>query len=355
MAYSRFICSLLVASCVIASGCRDKQITRYQIPKEDDAPAPAFADENKSADQQTGTLTWTLPSGWESKPASGMRVATFVVEGVSTDALDISVLSFPGDGGDDLANVNRWRGQVGLAALTQDQLASVLIPIESAAGTLQLTDSEGSAKDGKPAKRMLAAWLRLGGKAWFFKLIGEPALVTDRKNNFISFLKSLTSSASSAPVAAMPPMMMGSPMDMSNTAVPTSDGASLLWTPNKQWTLKPAVAMRKATFSAGEAEIAISAFPGDVGGPLANVNRWRNQVGLAGIDQAELDRTSTILDVQGLHFLVVEAVGTNSKAIVAALLPWNGSTWFFKLTGTKDAVMNEKDAFLSFLKTVKAP
>ena len=354
MAYSRILCPVILALCVIASGCRDKQITRYQIPKEDDAPAPAFADESKPVNQPTGTLTWTLPQGWESKPASGMRVATFVVQGVSTDALDISVVSFPGDGGDDLANVNRWRGQVGLNPLTQDQLSSALLPIQSAAGTLQLTDSAGSATGGKPAKRMLAAWLRLGGKAWFFKLLGEPAAVNDQKNNFVSFLKSLNASASVVPVAATPPLI-GAPMDMSSTAVPTSDGASLLWTPNKAWTLKPAVAMRKATFSAGEAEIAISAFPGDVGGPLANVNRWRNQVGLSAIDQAELDKTSTTLEVHGLHFMVIEAVGTNSKAIVAALLPWNGSTWFFKLTGSKDAVMAQKTAFTEFLKSVKTP
>jgi len=59
MAYSRFLCPVIITLCVIASGCRDKQITRYQIPKEDDAPAPAFADESKPVNQPTGTLTWT--------------------------------------------------------------------------------------------------------------------------------------------------------------------------------------------------------------------------------------------------------------------------------------------------------
>jgi hypothetical protein len=54
-------------------------------------------------------------------------------------------------------------------------------------------------------------------------------------------------------------------------------------------------------------------------------------------------------------FTIVEAIGPNAKAVVAGLLPWNGSTWFFKLTGSSDAVEKQKVSFLQFLKTVKTP
>jgi hypothetical protein len=60
------------------------------------------------------------------------------------------------------------------------------------------------------------------------------------------------------------------------------------------------------------------------------------------------------MESNGLHFLVVDAEG-GSAPIVAALLPWNGGTWFFKLTGPAEPVARAKPAFISFLKTVRAP
>ena len=345
---------VLLATCVLLCGCGDKSITHYQIPKESDAPAPAFAGEAQTPVTQVG-LAWSAPESWQSKPASGMRIASFVAHGSKAEVLDISVVSFPGDGGEDLANVNRWRGQVGLSPLTQDQLASALQAVDSSAGTLQLTDSLGLPSSGKPAQRLLAAWLHQGGKAWFFKMLGDSEAVGQEKQNFITFLKTITVSSAPQTVASTPMPVMTAPADMSTTPVPTAEGASLTWTVQSAWQLKPAVAMRKASYSAGDAEIAISAFPGDVGGALANVNRWRGQVGLTAIDQAQFDKSSTALDVQDLHFVIIEAVGPSSKAIIAALLPWNGSTWFFKLTGTSDAVFKQKADFLKFLNTVKAP
>jgi len=345
---------ILLSLIGLLSGCRDKNISHYQIPKEEDTPPQTFAGEAQ-APSTDASLHWSAPADWESKPGSGMRVASFVARGSKDEVLDVSIVSFPGDGGEDLANVNRWRGQVSLAPLTADQLASYLKPIESLAGTLQLTDSLGVEKSGKPAQRMLAAWLRQGGKAWFFKMLGDSRAVDEQKNKFITFLKSISIDSNKQEVTTTTAPNSTASQDMSSTPVPTVEGVSLQWTPQPGWITKPQVAMRKATFGAGDAEIAISAFPGDVGGSLANVNRWRGQVGLAAIDQSELDRTSTVLDNSNLHFTIVEAIGPNAKAVVAGLLPWNGSTWFFKLTGSSDAVEKQKVSFLQFLKTVKTP
>jgi hypothetical protein len=122
--------------------------------------------------------------------------------------------------------------------------------------------------------------------------------------------------------------------------------------------------MRKATFiipgDAGEqAELAVTAFPGDVGGNLANVNRWRQQLQLAPISAAELDSALTHLHVGELHVDVAELLGptpTEGKTrqrVLGAIVPHNGATWFFKLTGPDILVTHEKDAFLAFLKTLQ--
>ena len=115
--------------------------------------------------------------------------------------------------------------------------------------------------------------------------------------------------------------------------------------------------MRKGSYAVGGAEVAITAFPGDVGGVLANVNRWRGQVGLDPLDEPGLAQATQSLDSNGLHFVVADAgpASPGGQRILAALLPWRGSTWFFKLSGSDDAVSKEKPAFLSFIKTVKAP
>jgi hypothetical protein len=142
---------------------------------------------------------------------------------------------------------------------------------------------------------------------------------------------------------------------MDSVPVQAERGASLLWTAPADWRNGPGSAMRKASFAVGGgAEVAITAFPGDVGGVLANVNRWRGQAGLAPVDDASLGQLTTAIDSNGLHFLVLDA-SDGASPIVAALVPWNGGTWFFKLTGSAEAVGRAKPAFLSFLRTVRAP
>ena len=157
----------------------------------------------------------------------------------------------------------------------------------------------------------------------------------------------------SAPGETPPPAPAAGGMD--SVPVQAESGSSLLWAVPAGWLSKPGSAMRKGTFDAGGgAEVAITAFPGDVGGLLGNVNRWRRQAGLSEVDDAGLAQAVTPLDANGLRFFVVDASG-GASPVVAALVPWNGGTWFFKLTGPPAAVARARPAFLSFLGTVHTP
>ena len=55
-----------------------------------------------------------------------MRKASFVVEEADGAKVDISATSFPGESGGLLANINRWRGQLGLHALDADSSNQLL-------------------------------------------------------------------------------------------------------------------------------------------------------------------------------------------------------------------------------------
>ncbi|HEY1791458.1 MAG TPA: hypothetical protein VGG34_00955 [Opitutaceae bacterium] len=149
---------------------------------------------------------------------------------------------------------------------------------------------------------------------------------------------------------------------MADTSVPTASGDDLTWTAPAGWQQKPASAMRKATFmvpgAGAGSELSITAFPGDVGGELANVNRWRGQAGLRPLGAQDLDSSVTHVQANGLRFTIVELEppsGSPAKCILGAIVPVSGSTWFFKLTGGTDAVKAAKAPFLEFLHTVKPP
>lgn len=147
---------------------------------------------------------------------------------------------------------------------------------------------------------------------------------------------------------------------MANTPVATASGGALTWKGPANWQEKPAGGMRKGTFTVtgdggASAELAITAFPGDVGGEVANVNRWRGQLQLAPQSPEEVSRAIQRLESNGLKMGVVEMVGTGANAtrVLGAMVPHAGATWFFKLTGPDALVAKEKQAFLDFLKTVK--
>lgn len=181
--------------------------------------------------------------------------------------------------------------------------------------------------------------------------------------------------APAAPAASTPasaPMASGSgaapatPADaqaaMAAQAVPTAGDDALAWSAPAHWQAGPTKPMRKATFLVpagagvtGSAELAITAFPGDVGGNLANVNRWRQQLGLPGIAAADLGAALQHLHVGALHVDVVELVGAAEprQRVLGAIVPVAGATWFFKLSGPDALVAAEKEAFLAFLHTLK--
>jgi hypothetical protein len=67
--------------------------------------------------------SWKLPEGWQQLPGSQFRYATIRLPPASDSAkaLEISVSSA---GGELLANVNRWRGQLNLKPIGADELAA---------------------------------------------------------------------------------------------------------------------------------------------------------------------------------------------------------------------------------------
>jgi hypothetical protein len=200
----------------------------------------------------------------------------------------------------------------------------------------------------------------------FLALAAATLLLSACGDDAVSVYKVPKEKEPEAPVAAAAdPGAAAAPAGgpaMADTAVPTASGDGLLWQAPAGWSQKPAGAMRKASYAVpgddGESDFSVTAFPGDVGGELANVNRWRGQIALPPLAPEQLDGAVTRLDQAGLKVTLVElssAGDPKNKAILGAIIPYGGATWFFKLSGPGTSVRQAKPAFMDFLHSVHAP
>ena len=114
-----------------------------------------------------------------------MRYASFSAPADEGGKIDISVVTFPGDGGSDADNINRWRGQMGLAPVDASTVTSQVAPLKTADTTFSTTDIAGD------KTRTIAAWTRRDGRVWFFKATGPTAAVEKEKPNFVKFIESV--------------------------------------------------------------------------------------------------------------------------------------------------------------------
>ncbi|MGH7973744.1 MAG: hypothetical protein ACREIC_33925, partial [Limisphaerales bacterium] len=127
---------LLVSSVWLAlvlglAGCGRNDIKVYRVAKEQ--PATDSMDQGNGAmppghpDMGGATarpgLKYTVPSGWEETAPGEMAVASFHVKGDGGKQAVVGVFPFPGMAGGDLQNVNRWRGQVGLAPMSEEEMS----------------------------------------------------------------------------------------------------------------------------------------------------------------------------------------------------------------------------------------
>lgn len=104
----------------------------------------------------------------------------------------------------------------------------------------------------------------------------------------------------------------------------------------------------------GSPTVTVSMFPGDVGGVLANVNRWRGQLGQPATTEADLPKLLQPIELPDAQGTLVDFVGTNSKTsqparMIGVIVPRDGNSWFYKMTGDIETVAAEKSRFIEFI------
>lgn len=306
-----------------------------------------------------------LPAGWQEASPGQMRVAAFKIQ-EGTKQADLGVVPLPGMMGSDLESVNRWRGSVGLPAVTEEELSKLAEKVEVAGQQADFYDQAGENPGSGEKNRVQAAILRRQGVAWFFKLTGDDELVARQKPAFLNVLKSLTfvdappRSGEGTLPPSHPPIGGGAPVGSGSSATAQNKPA---WQVPAGWKEVPAGQFLVAKFAITgtgneQAAVNVSTSAGAGGGLVGNVNRWRGQLGLGELTEAEITKLVSPLETGGVKASLVDMTGTDTRSgqkarLIGAIVPRDGSTWFYKLMGSEQVVELQKNAFSEFVRSAK--
>jgi hypothetical protein len=345
------------------AGCNRDQVKVQEVPKDSESTAPQPAETANASDMPANPhagmdmggastlpqVKWTLPSGWQEKALSEMRVGSFNAPGKDGQNADVSIIPLPNGGPQmELPNLNMWRNELQLPPA--DKAESQPVTIGSGQGKLF------EIADGKAPGRIIVAVLDRDGTSWYFKMRGDDSTVLEQKPAFLDFLKSVSFEA--APAAAMTDSHAGMSMDSaaataSATSVPLPAGWKEL--PPSQFLLAKYVIEGSGD---AKAEVNVSMLAGTGGGVMPNINRWRGQLGLAPLSEEDFSKQAQSVDVAGGKGTLVDMTGTDKKTgekarLIGIIAPQAGDTWFYKLMGDEQIVEQQKDAFTKFIQTAK--
>ena len=352
-------CSLLVLA--FAAGCRPQdEIARYTVPKPElidptlvSAPAieqqmlgaivlvenagwffkltgpkeqisplakpfEAFVSSVEFHGEPVRQPQWKLPEGWKQLPASQFRFATLEIPAPGKP-LELAVSTLEKSSGDNeayvLANVNRWRGQLGLDEVSASELATTTTATKVGDYDATLVNLTGTSTGAAPRGPFSS---------------GGPFAST-----------------------AAPPLAPAA------TASAASEGKPKFSKP-EGWTEMPPKTFGLAAFAAGDGdkrvEITISSAGGDM---AANVNRWRGQVGLPPIAAAEVSKALMKIETLGVEGNYVELTGPGPStapkptSILGVAATVGDRQYFVKLMGDPAVATREKSNFELFVKSLK--
>jgi hypothetical protein len=277
-----------------------------------------------------------------------MRAATVWAPGDGKPIeISVTTLGWRGTEQDVLDNVNRWRGQMQLPPVDEKGLAECTRELSAGDAKITLADIRGvyqsSGMKGPFAGGAVGAASRAAPGATSRAAIpsGHPPIDSN---------------------ATPPPG--GSQIASEVADLPKFD------VPESWQQRPPASSMRKAEFVVAEgtqeAVVTLSNFPAsapNIAEPLANVNRWRTELGLGQITADALDGVTEEIEIDGQPATLVRLVPDSQKpeesqateATLAALIKTGDHVWFVKMKGPRSMVIAQEEPFKAFVKSIRFP
>lgn len=322
----------------VVPGITAEQRFRWRAPQEA-ADGPGGRPEMAPTDAVPPSLRYDVPVGWsEVAPTQFRQINTRLPGGG-----ECYLTYLPGNGGGDIANVNRWRGEMGLSRV--DQAAVDTLPRTTLVGLPALrVDLLGSFTGMGGVRyetaRLLGVVLTGSGQAGalFVKCVGPDDVVSAHEAAFDAFVASIRIEEEEV-----------------------SSASRFTWSIPAGWQQEPgAREMREVTLRKGDCELYVSVLAGGGGGLLANVNRWMRQFGAASVDVSGLSALERVACLGGDAY-VVEAAGAfegmggarrEGMALLGAVLEQPARLVTVKLVGPESEVRTERANFLSFVSSM---
>lgn len=182
---------ILALFVLFLSGCGEKDILHYQIPKEKKPQtSPKSAATDHSATSQTEShngIAWTLPENWSFEAGSGMRFGTFKFTHENTP-IECTLVKLGGAAGGLAPNINRWRGQIGLKTASEAEILKSLETVTGKMGEIKISklinpDNADSA--------ILASIISTQNATIFLKITTKSSYLDALKNDFSKFSASV--------------------------------------------------------------------------------------------------------------------------------------------------------------------
>jgi hypothetical protein len=327
----------LATLCFLLASCSEEKIRTYRVTVADPDETPVAS----TPAAAPGSIHWQVPDHWKEEEPGQFQKARYRIR----PECEVSISSLPGDAGGATANVNRWREQVGLAAVENPE--GEPIELKALATHATLHELRGASKG------VLAAILRHGNQTWFFKLNAPAAEIASSKGEFIAFLTGLHG----APVAPPPPPELPPAPEKPRISLDVPDG----------WEKSAGSSMRVASFripgaAVADGDVSVIPLTGDGGSTLDNVNRWREQLKLPALKaEGEPGAWTTMQAPSGpvtiIHMESEATIyeGNRTGAISAAILRTHDVAWFFKLTGDAGLVRQNREKFETFVRSAILP
>ncbi len=262
--------------------------------------------------------TGTVPEGWEEEEGSGEQLATVTVP--SEPSMELTVTSLPFRGGSEeayrLANVNRWRGQLGLEPIEEEALhadagegvETFRIPMKGAeVATVVDITGQSTGGMGGPFQSMTGAGGGMGAEA--------PAM---------------------------------------SAGTGTANDPGLTYTTPEGWQPAAGNAFSRTALSVGDATITVTDLAAGANSIVDNFNRWRGQVQLEPLDEAALKEqltTITLGDGEPGDYAVL--AGSAGQSMLGVIATRGDTMWFVKMMGSDETIAREKPRFEEFVQSLQ--
>lgn len=293
-----------------------------------------------ATDDSTSALAWDVPAGWTELAPAQMRDANFRVAGDPRAECYLTLLT--GEAGGLAANINRWRAQMSQPVASADAIAG-LPRVPFLGREAVLVDLAGaftgmSAGNAATDYRLVGLLLVDPAGSAFLKMVGPQDVIGPQVDAFRALARSIRSRAASAASDAI-------------DAPAANHAGGIEWNAPAAWRRAPERATRTVSFyvDPGESvECYVTVLGGDAGGALANVNRWRGQMGQPPIGEPELAALPRIPMLGGQAILAQIDQAQGDSQMLAALGELPGRTIFVKVIGPRGLIESQRQSFTAF-------